>query len=368
MRRIAVLVGSRANYSSAKPICKALQKRDDVRLQVIAFGSALLDRYGSIIDEIRQMHDEVYTVATQVEGSHDAMVATAALTMSSVGSLYGSLKPDVVVGIGDRFEVLPAVYAAVLQNIIVCATMGGEISGTIDESIRHAVTKLAHVHCVATAGAQERLLRMGEDPAHVHVTGCPRIDLVREACETDGPSLGRCVLVSVHPVTTESEESNRQLAKACLDGAIAVGQKLELPVHALWPNADAFRDVVAEALRGAVGVKFHRKLDPETYSRTLRDCAVLIGNSSSGLREGAFLATNVVNVGSRQDGRERGWNASAVDADTATIVEHALDAIRTKAAWGSDTRYGDGHASERIVTVLAAELPSVQKRFHGSAA
>lgn len=365
-RRILVCVGSRANYSSAEPICRAILARDDLCLQIVCFGSAVLDRYGQIVDEVRALHDDVYTVATLVEGDHAAMVQTASVTLSQLGSLYGHAKPDVVVIIGDRYEMLPAAYAATLQNIRVCHTMGGEISGTVDEATRHAITKLAHVHCVATARARERIVAMGEASENLHITGCPRLDLVRRACASDGESLGRCVLVALHPVTTDPAEQNRHLAQATLEGASQAAKELGLPLHVIWPNPDAYRDVIAKVMRDFPGLQLHRKLDPATYARSMRDCAVMVGNSSSGLREGSWLGTPYVLVGTRQEGRERADNTQCAPVNAERIALAVRG--RMNMDWnrdGSDL-YGDGHASERIAAVLAGELPSVQKTWRAA--
>jgi UDP-hydrolysing UDP-N-acetyl-D-glucosamine 2-epimerase len=342
--------------------------RDDLRLSIVCFGSAVLDRYGQIVDEVRALHDDVYTVATLVEGDHAAMCTTAGITLTQLGALYGTLRPEVVVIIGDRYEMLPAAYAATLQNIRICHTMGGEISGTVDEATRHSITKLSQIHCVATTRARERVIAMGEDPARVYQTGCPRIDGVREACSTDGPRLPRSVLVGLHPVTTESVENNRTLAQATLEGAAQAAKELALPLHVVWPNPDAYRDVIARVMRDFPGLHMHRKLDPATYARSMRDCAVMIGNSSSGIREGSWLGTPYVLVGNRQRGRELANNALEVRAladDVAFYAkEQANDAKR-----GLITRsdlYGSGHASERIAAVLAGELPGVQKTWRAA--
>ena len=187
MRRVCVVVGSRANYSSIKAGMRAIRSHPDLELQLIVGASAVLDRYGSVVDVIERdgfVPDARINII--VEGETPATMAkSTGLGLLEIPTLFELFKPEVVVSVGDRFETMAPVVAAAYMNIPVAHTMGGEVSGTIDESIRHAVTKLAHLHFPANQAAADRIVRMGEDPDTVHVVGCPRIDLVDEVVSAE---------------------------------------------------------------------------------------------------------------------------------------------------------------------------------------
>jgi len=383
MRKICIVVGSRANYSSIKSVMCAVRATPDLKLQLVVGASALLDRFGAVIDVIEadgfQPDAEVTMI---VEGeTPGTMAKSTGLGLIELPTIFGMLKPDVVVSVGDRFETMATAVAAAYMNIPLAHTMGGEISGTIDESIRHAVTKLAHVHFPANAQAGERIVRMGEDPAAVHVVGCPRIDLVAEIARGNGHlespdwleregvgahiTLDRpFLLVSQHPVTTEYGQGERQINET-----LAALDELRMPTIMLWPNADAGSEDIARGMRKfrenrrPERMRFYKNFPIETYVRLMNSCACAIGNSSAPLREGAFIGVPTVNVGTRQCGRDRGPNVIDVDYDRAQIV----GAVKRQIAHGrypSDHLYGDGEAGPRIANVLAAASLRVQKRLH----
>jgi UDP-hydrolysing UDP-N-acetyl-D-glucosamine 2-epimerase len=290
------------------------------------------------------------------------------------------LKPDIVVSVGDRFETMATAVAAAYMNIPVAHTMGGEISGTIDESIRHAVTKLAHIHFPANPAAAERIVRMGEPLETVHVVGCPRIDLVAEISrETGGiphaewltrEGVGAHVdpakpflLVNQHPVTTEYGQGKEQIWETLM-----ALEQLQMPTIMLWPNVDAGSEDIATGMRtfrekrDPKFIRFYKNFPIETYVRLMLSCACVVGNSSAPIREGAFLGVPAVNIGTRQRGRDRGPNV--VDA---WYNHHEIaDAVMQQVAHGrypADALYGDGHAGGRIADLLARLPLSVEKRL-----
>jgi len=187
LRKVCVFIGSRANYSSIKSAMCAVRASPDLQLQLVVGASALLDRFGSVVDLIESDGFEPDAKITMiVEGeTPGTMAKSTGLGLLELPTVFGMLKPDVVVSVGDRFETMATAVAAAYMNIPLAHTMGGEISGTIDESIRHAVTKLSHLHFPANRQAATRIIRMGEDPAMVHVVGCPRIDLVADIAQAD---------------------------------------------------------------------------------------------------------------------------------------------------------------------------------------
>ncbi|MBC8331913.1 MAG: UDP-N-acetylglucosamine 2-epimerase (hydrolyzing) [Anaerolineae bacterium] len=382
MRNVCIVVGSRANYSSIKSVMRAVQQHPDLNLQTIAGASALLDRFGAVVDTVIADGFEIDArVHMIIEGENPTTMAkSTGLGLLELPGVIEQLNPDVVVTVGDRFETMATAIAAAYMNIPLAHTMGGEVSGTIDENIRHAITKLSHIHFPASKDAATRILRMGENPATVHTTGCPRIDLVAEIASEnhrlpekawleyegvggqislDEPFL----LVSQHPVTTEYGDGERQIAETLM-----ALQELKMPTIMLWPNVDAGSEDIARGMRKFRErfehgyIRFYKNFSVDTYVRLMKNCACKIGNSSAAIREGAFLGVPAVNVGTRQIGRERGINVIDVDYDRGKIIA----AIQQQVAHGhypSEPIYGDGHAGERIADILATAEFNINKRM-----
>ena len=383
MRKVCIVVGSRANYSSIKSVMRAVRAHPELELQLVIGASALLDRFGSVVDVIEAdgFRPDV-KVTMIVEGETPATMAkSTGLGLLELPTVFELFKPHIVVSVGDRFETMATAVAAAYMNIVVAHTMGGEVSGTIDESIRHAVTKLAHLHFPANQQAADRIVRMGEDPAAVHSVGCPRIDLVAEVARMDsqigsadwldregvGAHIGLnepFLLVSQHPVTTEYGEGEAQI----LETLMALDE-LRMPTIMLWPNADAGSEDVSRGMRKfrerhqPQYLRFYKNVPVEIFIRLMLNCACAIGNSSAPLREGAYIGVPTVNIGTRQQGRDRGSNVVDVPSDRARIV----GAVRRQVAHGryaSDHLYGDGDAGDRIARILAQAPLRVQKRLH----
>jgi UDP-hydrolysing UDP-N-acetyl-D-glucosamine 2-epimerase len=380
MRRVCVVVGSRANYSSIKSAMHAVRDHPELELQLVVGASALLDRYGTVLDVIeRDGFEPDERVFMLIEGeTPGTMAKSTGLGLLELPTAFDRLQPDVVITVGDRFETMATALAATYMNIPLAHTMGGEVSGNIDESIRHAVTKFAHLHFPACSDAAERIIRMGEDPERVHVVGCPRMDLVAQVLEqrTDGLSdifaLGvggtfdleqPFLLVSQHPVTTEYGDGERQI-----DETLRAVQTLGLPAVVLWPNADAGSEQIARGIRkfreheDDSKLHFFKNLPTNDYIRLMARTACLVGNSSSAIREGSFIGTPAVNVGPRQEGRQRGSNVVDVDYDREQIAD-AVGAQIEHGSYGHEPIYGDGRAGERIAEVLAGTPLSIAKRM-----
>ncbi len=382
MRKICVFIGGRANYSSIKSAMQAIQKHPELELQVVLGGSGLVDKFGNLEKILTadgfKIDEKVYM---QVEGDKpNAMVKTAGLGMLGLADVFERLQPDFVIVIGDRYEVMAATIAAAYMNIRVAHTMGGEVTGTIDESIRHAITKFAHVHFPANKEAGERIEKLGERPEDIFVVGCPRIDNVKRILDEDssmpmdiyktqggvGPEFDLSepfILISQHPVTTEYSEAKKQIT-----ATIKAAMKTGLNIIMLWPNADAGSEGISK------GIRTYREFNPDAkihvfknlpisvYVRLMKNTACLVGNSSSGIREGAFIGTPVVNVGTRQNGRERGQNV--IDApDEENAVYEAIKKQLEHGPYVSEPIYGDGHAGEQIADILSKVEVPVQKRI-----
>ena len=380
-RRICVVIGSRANYSSIKSAMRAIKEHPELELQVVVGASALLDRYGAVVSLIeKDGFKPAAKVHMLIEGETPATMAkSTGIGLLELPNIFDQLQPDFVLTVGDRFETMATALAAAYMNIPIAHTMGGEVSGTIDESIRHAVTKFSHLHFPASKEARERIIRLGEKEEDVHLVGCPRIDLVAEILAADSDGLDEhlfdtgvgepldlsepFLLVSQHPVTTEYGEGERQIT-----ATLSAVRELGLQAIVLWPNADAGSEDVARGIRKwrerglDSRMHFFKNLPVSVYVRLMKKTACLIGNSSSGIREGAFIGTPVVNVGSRQDMRERGQNVIEVACETEAIVA----AVRRQIEHGpytSEPIYGDGCAGKRIADLLSTCSVEVQKRI-----
>jgi UDP-hydrolysing UDP-N-acetyl-D-glucosamine 2-epimerase len=262
------------------------------------------------------------------------------------------------------------------MNFPVAHTMGGEVTGTIDESIRHAVTKFAHIHFPASKDAKERIIKLGEREEHVYLVGCPRMDLVAEILNNRGlhrslqEGVGAdididkpFILVSQHPVTTEYGEGEDQIIKT-----LKAVESTGLPAIVLWPNADAGSDDIARGMRKwrekglDENMHFYKNLPVNHYIYLMKKASCLIGNSSSGIREGAFIGTPVVNIGTRQDMRERGKNVIDVPSETEKIL-NALERQIEHGPYESEPIYGDGTAGEKIADILSKCSWKIQKRI-----
>lgn len=379
-RKICIVIGSRANYSSIKSAMRAVRDHPELELQLVLGASALLDRYGAVANLVRadgfEPQAEVHML---IEGETPATMAkSTGLGLLELPTIFGRLAPDFVLTVGDKFETMATALAAAYMNIPLAHTMGGEVSGTIDESIRHAVTKFAHVHFAASEDAGERIIRLGERPEDVHVVGCPRIDLVAEILAKEGSlpaptdifreGVGDTLdltkpflLVSQHPVTTEYGSGKVQIAET-LKAVTEVG----LPAIVLWPNPDAGSEDIAAGIRRwrekgwADNMHFFKNLPIETYVKLMRHTACLVGNSSSGIREGAYIGTPVVNIGTRQQRRLAGSNVVHAAHDAASIRKE-IEMQLERGRYPMEPIYGEGNAGEKIAEILSRKTVSAQK-------
>jgi UDP-hydrolysing UDP-N-acetyl-D-glucosamine 2-epimerase len=377
-RSICVVVGSRANYARIKTALEAIRDEPELELQIVAGASLVLERFGNAVD-VMTLDGFVpdATIRFIIEGETPATMAkSTGLGLLELPTVFELLRPDIVVTVADRFETISTAIAAAYMNIPVAHTQGGELSGSIDESVRHAVTKLSHIHFPATELAARRIVAMGEDPATVFQVGCPSIDLV---ARTDRGLRGDVlaefggvgspidpekpfVLMIQHPVTTEYGRGLDQINQT-LEAVASIGMQALV----FWPNVDAGSEDVAKGIRvfRELGrdhaFHFFRNLAPEIFVKLMAHCACMVGNSSAALREGSFLGTPAITVGSRQQGRERGANV----VDAPHDAEQIADAIRDQIEHGpypGSALFGDGTAGKQIADILVGVSPQVQKQ------
>jgi len=384
-KNICVFIGSRANYSSIKSVMRSVKQHPRLKLQLIIGASAVLDRFGKVEDLIRKDGFEPdFTFHNIVEGENPVTMAkSTGLGLIEAAMIFDNLKPDYLVVVGDRFEMMSVTIAAAYMNIRIAHTMGGEVTGTIDESIRHAITKFAHLHFVASEDAKQRVLRLGENAEFVYNVGCPRIDLVLEELNSDshsitdnlfkdftgvGPSFldlrKPFLLVSQHPVTTEYGSARKQIEET-----LYALDDLKMPTIMLWPNIDAGSDDISTGIRvyrevynkeSDQWLKLFKNLPTKMYIHLMNTCACLIGNSSSGVRESTTIGTPVINVGSRQNKRERGPNVINTNSDRHEI-KAAIERQLAHGKYQNAGIYGNGNAGIRIAEILSESDPSIQK-------
>ena len=376
-RKILVILVDRANYGRMRPVMQQIRKNHLLQLQVMCAGSMVLERFGSTYREVELDGFKVDSkVFMELEGSVPiSMAKSVGFGIIEFAGEYNRLQPDIVLLIGDRYEALAAATAAAYMNIPIAHIQGGEVTGSIDESARHAITKFAQWHFPATRTAADFIRRMGERKDCIFNVGCPAGDYInqlddklsKDAFRSGSGALLDTTkpfnLVIFHPVTTEFGTERSQV-----DGLLSALDELKFPTLFLWPNIDAGADHISKELRifretkNPEWLRFITNLQPEMFQRVLKKCSVAIGNSSSFVRDSTFSGTPVVLVGDRQEGRETGRNAITVPP----VKDKILKAIKSQIAHGRykpDTLYGDGKASERIADILTKVKPYVQKRL-----
>ena len=370
-RKICVVVTARPSYSRIKTALQAIKEHEDLELQLVLAGSSLLDRYGNVStiieDDGFEVIEKIYNV---IEGeAPTAMAKTTAIAILELSTTFANIKPDIVVTIADRFETLATSIAASYQNIPLAHIQGGEVTGNIDEKVRHANTKLADIHLVASEDAKQRVFKMGEEESTIVNTGCPSMDLAREILESDLldfnpivkyggvgnniPYENGYLVVMQHPVTTEPEKSKERILET-----LKAIDNLGIPTFWFWPNVDAGGDGISSGIRqyrenhDISNIHFFKNMEPNDFLKLIKHSQCLIGNSSVGIRESAFLGVPVVNIGTRQHGRKRA--KSVIDCDyIQTDIENAIKNHLRNGTYASEYIYGDGYAGQKIADALA---------------
>lgn len=378
MRKVCFVITSQIHYSRSKLVLSALKERGDIDLQIVVAASAILPFYGDVLS---LMEKDGFACSAKITmtlegGTPVAMAKTTGIGIIEFATVFENLKPDVVVVRGDRYEVLSSVVAAAYLNIPVAHIEGGEITGNIDESVRHAITKLAHIHLTTNELARGRVLKMGENPAYVFDVGSPELEVAEKNTHNvsqkmiDYLGVGdlidiskEYILAMQHPVTSEIGH-NRENVEQTLEAINELG----IPCIWFWPNADAGTDEVSKAIRvfrekhNPHHMRFIKFLPPEDFLALLKTSACLVGNSSSAVKECSFLGVAAVNIGTRQNGRMKGENV----IDVGYNKEEIKQAIKKQLKHGKYPRsdmYYKANSSEKIAEILAITPLYTQKRF-----
>lgn len=374
IKKIVLVVFSRANYSTIKGILAEIKKDKKIRYILIVGSSAVITKYGSILNIIKEDGFKThYILQNQIEGTTTkSMVKTTGLALYELPEILEKENPDVVFTVGDRHETISTAIAASYMNIPLAHTMGGEVTGSIDESIRHAITKLAHVHFVANQDSYNRVVKLGENKSRVFNVGCPRIDSVDNILKSYKPK--KCfkeiskrgsgplnniihtdeyIVLLYHPVTTEYYENHKNFENV-LDAFLSINIKKKI---ILWPNADAGADQISRIIRVKKeknlldNVKFFKNLPIELYVPLIHRAKCLVGNSSSAIRDGAYIGVRSVNIGNRQSGRLIGPNIISCSYSKKKIIKSINLQIKKKRATQSSI-YGKPGAAKKIIKIL----------------
>ncbi|WP_293870262.1 UDP-N-acetylglucosamine 2-epimerase [Flavobacterium sp.] len=373
-RKIAVVITARPSYSRVKTVLTAIKNHPELELQLIVAASALLDRYGSAVNYIEK---DGFQIAAKVFNVLEGENLTAAAKTTGIGILelstvFDNLRPDIVVTVADRFETMATAISASYMNIPLAHIQGGEVTGNIDEKVRHSITKLADYHFVASENALQRVIKLGENPAMVFNTGCPSIDIAQEVAKNaqlifnpyekyggvgSQPDLSKgYIVVMQHPVTNEYQDSRKHI-----EATLSAIQKLNKPTLWFWPNVDAGADGTSSGIRSfrekhtLKNVHFFKNMEGYDFLNLLDNSLCLVGNSSVGIRECAYLGVPTVNIGSRQNRRDRGENVVDVSYNENDILV-AIEAILKQKNRITSNVYGGGNSGEKIA-ILLKELP-----------
>ncbi|NQW41859.1 MAG: UDP-N-acetylglucosamine 2-epimerase (hydrolyzing) [Bacteroidetes bacterium] len=378
-KKICVVITARPSYSRIRTALKAIQQHAELELQLVVAASALLDRYGSIVNYIEEdgfaIAEKVYMI---IEGATlTSSAKTTGIGIMELSTAFDNLKPDMVCTIGDRFETMATAIAASYMNIPLVHIQGGEVTGNIDEKVRHAISKLADLHLVSNEDAKQRLIKMGEYENKIYITGCPSIDIAKQVNDNPALDFDPCekyggvgnyinpnepyLVVIQHPVTTEFSEAKQQA-----ETLIQVLSEINMPTFWFWPNPDAGSDGTSNALRSFREdnrdnkFRFFKNMEGHDFLKLLYHSQCLIGNSSVGIRECSYLGVPVVNVGTRQNKRLRGNNVM----DTNYEIQNLKSTILSQLSHGqypSENIYGNGSAAKKIADVIASSNPNIKK-------
>ena len=382
--KICTIINSRANYGRIHSFLDAAKRNSKIDLTIILGSSAVLQKYGDISPILKKdgfkIYKKIYNIVETDRPS--GMAKSTALLIVELTSIFEDLKPDYVVSVADRYENLAQAIAASYLNIPVVHTQGGELTGSIDESVRHSITKLAHIHFPSTLKAKKNLLQLGEDPSKIFMVGCPSLDFINKIDKNLGKNFFKKNLglgaqidqkkpyltIVQHPVTTEYGSGLEQITNT-----LKAVCSLDIQKIWLWPNIDAGSDQISKALRtfkdkgisNFTKVRFYKNFSDKDYIRLINNTSCLVGNSSSAIREGSYLGVPSVNIGTRQNFRERGENVIDVNYNKNEILNAIKKHLKKNKKYKRSYLYGKGNAGMMMSKILTKVKVNVQKKFYG---
>lgn len=379
-RKILFLTGTRADFGKLKPLIQSVDASEDFEVAIFITGMHTLSRYGYTLDEVYRALPEhrlrdgtrsVYVYHNQVVG--EPMERVLASTIEGLSRYLTEFTPDLIVVHGDRVEALAGAIVGALRNILVAHVEGGEVSGTVDELIRHAVTKMSHIHFVANEEASRRLLQLGERPETIHVIGSPDIDLMMSSSLPDLAEVKRYYdipfadygVIIFHPVTTDLADTERS-ANAIADAVLASGREHVM----IFPNNDEGCELIFSAwkrLEGNPRIKLLPSMRVEYFLVMLRNARYLLGNSSAGIRECPVFGVPAINVSTRQTGRANSPCIVNVEGDRAQILAAMKSSWSNLERHAPDLAFGAGNSAQLFLDAMDKESfwqVSTQKLFN----
>ena len=381
IKKICVVVNSRANYARVKSLLTEINKNKKLKLILVLGASATLYRFGEVHKVIRKDRFKIDEMLFSVVEGNDlvGMSKTTGLSIIELSNILKKQKPDLVVAVADRYENLSIAISASYMNISVAHIQGGETTGSIDEKVRHAITKLSDLHFVSTKRAKNFVIRMGELQSKVFLTGCPSIDLIKDINYSlpknflnkygSGAPVyinENYILVVQHPVTTEFRNADIQIGET-IEAIKLFCEKKNYKAIWLWPNIDAGSDTFSKKIRmfkdtNPDFVRFIKNFSPEDYARVMKNSKCVVGNSSSGIREASFLGVPSVNIGTRQADRERGPNVKDVGYNKHKILKSISQQVGKK--FKKSLIYGSGDAGKKMAMILSKTNFTINKKLN----
>jgi GDP/UDP-N,N'-diacetylbacillosamine 2-epimerase (hydrolysing) len=364
-RKIAIVTGTRAEYGIYFPVLTAIKRSSKLDLSLIVTGMHLSEKFGNTVDEIEK---DGFIIDAKIplglsEDSGASMARDVGMCILGLTDAFEEIKPDILLVLGDRGEMLATAIAGIYMNILVAHLHGGEVSGAVDESVRHAITKLSHIHFPATEESAERIRKLGEDEFRIHVVGAPALDTILSETFIPKKEIGirfnldenkTIILVVQHPVTTELDDVERQIRET-MDAVVELGEQAVI----IYSNADAGGRKIIEIIeqyRNYTFIRIFKNLRHVDYLSLMRSADVMVGNSSSGIIEAPSFGLPVVNIGTRQIGRQRGQNVIDVDYDKDEIIKAMKVGLYDKdfkyEASKCINTYGNGHAGTKVAEII----------------
>ena len=364
-RKILYITGTRADYGLMKSVLKAIEEHPKLELEIVATGMHLMPEFGMTINEIKKDGFKIHEIeATYENDNKESMVSFVGKLIQLLTNKVEEIKPDIILLLGDRGEMLAGAIVGTYLTIPVAHLAGGDITSTVDEHARHAITKLAHIHFPATEKSAERIIKLGEDPSNVFVVGAPGLDSILNENLIDPTELSGkynldiskpIFLVVQHPVTTEVDEAPDHIRET-LEAIVGLRHQTIL----IYPNADAGGRKMIEVIKQYEKypfIKTFKSIPRKEYLSLMKIASVMVGNSSSGIVEAISFGLPVVNIGSRQEGRERAENVIDVDYNKEEIkaaIEEALgDEDFKEKVKNCKNPFGDGKAGPKVANIVS---------------